>query len=159
MKFAKLTENAKAPTRKHYSDAGLDVYSNQAIVIPAHEVGIVSTGITIKVPAGYVCQVWPKSRSDYLVAAGIIDFGYTGEVFIKIANVSNYPLGIGEGHAIAQLVLVPVYTPDVEEYSSSDELHFEKTVRGSSGGIATQAAMLEDISDEELEEWLQPDLT
>jgi dUTP pyrophosphatase len=137
MKIAKLNDGAILPTRKHPEDAGLDLFSSESMTIAPRSCMIIHTGVTIELPDNFVAQVWPKSKSNYLIGAGIIDAGYQGEILVKIVNYSNEPLLIFEGEAIAQLVIVPVITPSVEEVSK-DAIHSSKSARGTTGGIVSQ---------------------
>lgn len=157
MNFALTYPHSVAPTRKHLTDAGIDLYASQDVIIPTHSFGIVHTGVKIEIPRGYMGQVWPKSRSDYLVAAGIVDEMFRGEILVKVANITNYPLAFGIGTPVAQLVLVPTIYPSLVEVYL-DEFNSVKTERGATGGVVTQAAQLEFLSQEELEKEF-PDLT
>ena len=134
MKYAKLFADAIAPTRKHPNDAGVDVYAYEDKLIDANTIGIIRTGITFEIPNGYVLQAWPKSRSNYLIGGGIIDIGYQGEIFVKIANGTDIPLIFNKGDAIAQLVLVANMVSPLEE-ASLDDIHKESSSRGTTGGI------------------------
>jgi dUTP pyrophosphatase len=90
--------------------AGLDLYNcGEEVTIPGRtkwsvfeEPAImISTGIKISVPPGYVGLV--KERGSILntgltIRGGVIDSGYTGEVFVNLVNVGNrdtiIPLGL-----------------------------------------------------------------
>lgn len=137
LRFARLRPDAQRPTRKHPQDAGADVYAAQSVRIAAHGVGIVPTGITVEIPAGYVGLVKPKGRSDHLVGAGVVDAGYQGELLIKVVNPSPQPLTFAVGDAVAQLLILPIETPALEEVSPH-EIHREASPRGASGGIVDQ---------------------
>lgn len=134
IKAAKLREDAILPTRKHPDDAGIDFYAVEPVVIHPHFIRIVKTGITVEIPKGYVGLLKPKSRSDFLLGAGVIDAGYQGEIQIKVANVSAKTLTINYGDAVGQMLLIPVETPAVEEVPLS-EIHQEISARGATGGI------------------------
>jgi dUTP pyrophosphatase len=134
MRFAKLYPGAFAPTRKHPTDAGMDVYAFMDTYIGAGEVGVVKTGITVEVPDGYCLQVWPKGRSNFLIGAGIIDAGYQGEIVVKVFNTEPCALFFREGDPVAQLVMVPVVVEPIEE-CALHPLHALETRRGASGGI------------------------
>ena len=134
LKFARLTPNAVAPTRKHPNDAGVDVYASEEVRIPPFSCRVVPTGVTLEVPEGTVVQAWPKSRHDHLLGAGVIDAGYQGEIKIKVVNYSWKPLRIQRGDAIAQLVQLPVICEPLEEMPP-DEIHRVRSQRGGEGGI------------------------
>jgi dUTP pyrophosphatase len=137
IKIAKLDSNAIIPTRKHPADAGLDIYANQSTVIPAHSFAIISTGITVEIDQGFVGILKPKGRNNHLLGAGVVDAGYQGEILVKVTNISSKPLGIEPGDAIAQLLILPIYTPEVIEVSK-EEIHFTDSKRGGTGGIVDQ---------------------
>jgi len=137
LRIARLRPDARIPTRKHPSDAGLDLYAVEEVTLAPHAVGIVPTGITIEIPSGLVGLVKPKGRSNHLLGAGVVDAGYQGEILVKVVNPSPSPLTFHPGDAVGQLVLLPVLTPAVEEVGL-DEIHTQASTRGGSGGIVDQ---------------------
>lgn len=134
LKFARLDPDAAAPSRKHPTDAGVDVYANEDVRIAPFSYRVVHTGVTFNIPEGTLLQVWPKGRNNHLLGAGVIDAGYQGEIMIKVVNYSWKPLRIRRGDAIAQLVHLPVITELVEE-SPLEEIHRERSARAADGGI------------------------
>jgi dUTP pyrophosphatase len=138
IKFRKLNPRARIPTRKHSSDAGLDLYAllTSAVVIPPHSFAIIPTGVAVKLFPGTVGLIWPKSRNDHLVGGGVVDANYRGELLVKVVNYSYDSMVICDGDAIAQLIIQPVLTPQpVEDGHSQD---FFETDRGTAGGIVDQ---------------------
>jgi len=156
MKVIKLTENAVIPTRKHSTDAGLDLCSVETGIVLPHSNKIFHTGIAVEIPENYAGFIWPKSRHNFLIGGGVIDYGYQGEILVNIINPFDYTIYIGEGQAIAQLVIQQVYLCGMELVE-----HFEKrTERGATGGILEQGS---DISREQYkkqfnEYWKDKDL-
>ena len=136
LKVKRIEEEAKTTTRKHINDAGMDVYALEEVIIPPHTVQVVKTGVTVDFPDNTVAFVWPKSRSDFLIGAGVIDCGYQGEILVKVANISHEYLTIEKHQGLAQIVIVPVICPPVEEVS---EIHQKESERGATGGIAGNA--------------------
>lgn len=138
----KLDENAILPTRAHETDAGLDLYTPVDVKVPGcssdvwdefAEVGsaIIDTGVHMEIPKGYVGFVKSKSGLNVkhgLTAEGVIDCGYTGSIVVKLYNHTNEEYLFGAGEKIAQLVLLPIITPDLEQVDS-----LEDTERGSNG--------------------------
>ncbi len=139
LKFAILRDGAKLPSRKHPTDAGVDVYSNEpgSVSISPHACAIIRTGLTFEIPEGLKLQAWPKSKNNHLLGAGILDPFYQGEVLIKIVNYSDTSLQIDAGDAIAQLVLVPVLCLPLQELSK-DRIHQQASDRAGTGGIVSQ---------------------
>jgi dUTP pyrophosphatase len=142
----KLYENAKLPIRKHSTDSGMDLFYYDSLflraggaLVEAHNYIILETGISVCVPEGYTGQIWPKSRSNFLVGGGIVDAGYMGQILVKIFNPTDEDIIIKDGDAIAQLVILPVETPEVKEVTS-EEFNSIKSERGANGGILTQVS-------------------
>ena len=136
IKVKKLDKEAKIPTRKFLTDAGMDVYSLEDIIIPPHSLQVVRTGVTVDFPNSTVALIWPKSRANFLVGAGVIDNPYQGEILVKITNILDKELKIEKHQGIAQIVIVPVLCPPIEEV---DKIHQEKSERGETGGIVGNA--------------------
>ena len=136
LKVKRIEEEAKAPTRKHITDAGMDVYALEEVIISPHTIQVVRTGVTADYPDNTVALVWPKSRADFLIGAGVIDCGYQGEILVKVTNISDKDLTIEKHQGLAQIVIVPVVCPPVVEV---DKIHQEESDRGATGGIAGNA--------------------
>jgi dUTP pyrophosphatase len=136
MKVALLTDTAKAPTSKFSTDAGADLYADERVVIPAHSMQVVRTGVTVELPANTMGLVYPKSRNNHLIGGGIIDQTYQGEIYVKVINTNSSSLIISQGEAIAQIIVVPILTPEIE-LVSLDTIHNKITERGKTGGIVS----------------------
>jgi dUTP pyrophosphatase len=134
IKFARLDPTAKAPARKHATDAGVDVYALADVTVKPFSYCNVHTGVTIEVPEGTMLEVRPKGRNNHLVGAGVIDAGYQGEIVVKLVNYTWRAMRLRKGDAIAQLVQLPVICEPVEEVTL-DQIHSEQSARGGSGGI------------------------
>jgi len=137
IRIARLRPEATLPTRKHPADAGLDLYAAESLIIPPHSAAIVPSGVTVEIPAGYVGLVKPKGRNDHLLGAGVVDAGYQGEILVKVVNPFSRSLQIRGGDAIGQMLILPVFTPAVEEVPP-EEIHQSGSTRGASGGIVDQ---------------------
>jgi dUTP pyrophosphatase len=61
-------------------------------------------------------------------AVGVIDADYRGEIIVALTNHSTKTYWVQPGERIAQLVLLPVFTPPVEECDTLTE-----TDRGTGG--------------------------
>jgi len=122
LRVRRLDARAKLPTRAYPGDAGLDLYALEAGVISPGERASVRTGIAVEIPDGEAGLVLPRSglaarHGIALVnAPGLIDSGYRGEIRVLLLNTDpSAPFEIGSGDRIAQLLLVKVQTPAVEE--------------------------------------------
>jgi dUTP pyrophosphatase len=135
LRFARLDPQAKPPARKHATDAGVDVYANETVTIPPFSAARVHTGLTFHIRPEFMLLAKPKSGSDFLLGAGVIDPGYQGEILIKVINYTPEPLVIARGSALAQLVQVAILTDPLEEVTL-EEIHPQPSDRGADGGIA-----------------------
>jgi len=134
LKYSLLDPSASAPSRKHPTDAGVDVFASETVRIAPFSYRVVHTGVTFEVPEGTMLEIRPKGRNNHLIGAGIVDAGYQGEILVKVVNYSWRVLRIQRGEAIAQLVQIPVICEPVEELPA-EEIHKERSQRGGSGGI------------------------
>ena len=109
-----LDDGATAPTRAHFTDAGLDLYSMEKVLVRPGERELISTGVHVAIPPGYVGMVCPRSGLAHdrgltvLNAPGIIDAGYTGEIMVNLYNSECLTQGVDAGERIAQLVITPI---------------------------------------------------
>ena len=142
IKFFKLDERAKIPTRAHPTDSGMDICAIDDITIFESEVVTVKTGIGAIIPKGYELQIRPRSglsSRGIWAAFGTVDEGYRGEIKVVVANVSLSEIEVNKyrihaGDRIAQLVLVPVVRPSIEEVEKpTDETDRRENGFGSTG--------------------------
>lgn len=91
------------------------------------------TGIQILAPLGFAATVFSRSglamKSIWVAnAPGLIDPDYRGELFILLYNGGNESFILSHETRIAQLVLLPTFTPPISESSIPND-----TLRGPSG--------------------------
>jgi dUTP pyrophosphatase len=111
------------PAYETPSSAGLDVRANlnESIVLKPFERALVKTGLFMEIPAGFECQVRPRSGLalkngiTVLNSPGTIDADYRGEVGVILINLSNEVFNIEDGERIAQLVFAQVEQAKWEE--------------------------------------------
>jgi dUTP pyrophosphatase len=134
MKYTK-TREVRSPNRGTPGSAGIDFYIPTGFdqKIQAGGSALVPTGIKVDIPNGTMLQVCNKSsiavKKGLLVGAEIIDFDYQGEIFINVWNVSNLTVTLSSGSKLAQLILVPILFPELEQVDEG-ELFSEVTSRG-----------------------------
>ena len=127
----KLDKGAYMPTRAHATDAGLDLYSPVAVIIPPRSAVTIDTGVHVELESGTVGMV--KSRSGLnvncgILSEGVIDVGYTGSIHVKLYNHSDEAYEVKKGDKISQLVILPIKILPLEVVDS-----LEDTDRGSNG--------------------------
>ncbi len=134
IRAALIHPQARPPSRKHPEDAGLDIFACETVRLAPQGMAVVPTGVKIEIPAGYMIKLWAKSRSGFLVGAGVVDSGYQGEIKVRVFNPTAEEILIEAGEAVAQAVILHCETPQVEVVSEA-ELFEHQSARGESGGI------------------------
>lgn len=140
LKFQKVRADAVLPERANEGDAGLDLCAAEEAHIGPGERWKVGTGLAVEIPEGYAGLVLPRSGLaarhgiSLVNAPGLIDSGYRGEVAVLLLN--NDPAEIfrvAKGDRIAQLVIVPIATPEPLEVGGLSESERGADGFGSSG--------------------------
>ena len=137
IKFKKLVESAKIPTKAHPTDAGADLTAVSREWNEEHRCWIYGTGIATEIPEGYVGLVFPRSSiRKYTLsqcnAVGVIDSSYRGEIMLSYKPTSDVQKLYEIGDKIAQLIILPY--PEVS-YTEVEEL--SETDRGTNGHGST----------------------
>jgi dUTP pyrophosphatase len=132
LRFRKLHESARLPTRGSRFAAGLDLYSVEELTIEAGQRALAGTGLSVAIPEGFYGRVAPRSglaiEHGLDVLAGVIDSDYRGEIRCALINHGSEPVLIEVGQRVAQLIIEAIATP---EPTWADEL--EETARGAGG--------------------------
>lgn len=125
LKIKKITEDAKIPVYAVEGDAGMDLFSNEDVVVRAGEIKAISTGIAMEIPDGFVGLVWDKSgvsfKNDVKTLGGVIDSGYRGEVKVIMKNLSNKDFKVEKGQKIAQMLIQKFESPKIEVVEQLDQ--------------------------------------
>lgn len=123
------------PMRIHSGDAGYDVKSRDTVTLQPGERTLIRTGVHIALPEGYTADVCPRSGLalkhglTIVNAPGIVDSGYRGEIGVVLLNTdTTQTYTVHAGEKIAQLVIRPYVTPELQYVESLDD-----TDRGSQG--------------------------
>lgn len=105
----------ETPSRAHYNDSGADVFAAQGVIIPAHSVVSVPTGVGLELPDGYDVVVHCKSglsKKGIWASNAPVDAGYRGEIHAILYNTTNEDYIVEAGDKIGQFVLRPVIYAD-----------------------------------------------
>lgn len=121
--------------------AGLDLFNmGEDVTIPGRtkwsvfgeKPALIPVGVRIHIPLGHVGIIKERSsiaRCGLSVRAGVIDPGYTGEVFVSLMNHGEKDTTVQTGAKIpAQLIVVPC----INRFSSVDYTEFLQNVSDSS---------------------------
>lgn len=109
-----IDKNGKMPVYMTEGSSGADVYASEDANLQPGETKLIHTGIRIEIPAGYECQIRPRSglalKHGITIsnAPGTIDSDYRGEIMIIMHNLSKNPYCIRKHDRIAQMVFAPI---------------------------------------------------
>lgn len=118
----KLHPDAKVPTFAYETDAGMDLYTIEDVVLKAGARAQIKTGIALSIPEGYVGLVWDKSglslKNGITTLAGVVDSGYHGEILIVLHNTSTDDYSFSAGDKITQMLIQKIEHPIIVEVGS-----------------------------------------
>jgi dUTP pyrophosphatase len=125
LEYKLVDPEARVPYRKRDTDAGYDIASIEDITIKPHSTENIRTGIIVVCPAGYYYTV--EGRSSMWIAGvapfhGIIDTGYTGQLFVRLMNISDVDYHVKKFDRIAQIILHKTHSAafvEVDEFSDA----------------------------------------
>lgn len=141
VKIVRLKESAKLPSYAHEGDAGLDIFSAESCLIEPGKRKLISTGISMELPSGYVGLIWDKSglalKKGITVLGGVIDSGYRGECRVILQNLGEETLKIRVGDKIAQLIIQEVARAEIEEAAVLSDSSRADGGFGSTGGTSS----------------------
>ncbi len=103
----------KLPSYATIASAGMDVRASldQPVTLPPLGRALIPTGLFIELPAGYECQIRPRSglalRHGITLAnaPGTVDADYRGEIGVILINLSDTPFTVNDGERICQMVV------------------------------------------------------
>ncbi|MEI6352776.1 MAG: dUTP diphosphatase [Candidatus Nomurabacteria bacterium] len=113
-------------------DAGLDICSNEDVVLIQNIPTKIGTGVAVELPIDKVGLIWDKSSigsKGIKTLGGVIDSGYRGEIFVTLINLTSENIKIDKGQKIANFIIQD-YT-NVEELIETEEI--SDSERGAGG--------------------------
>ena len=136
MLIKRFRETAVLPRRATDGSAGYDLSADldAPVTIAPGESRLLPTGIGVVLPEQTAGLVFGRSGlgARYGIvpsnAVGVIDWDFRGEIRVPLRNQSAEPYTVQPGERIAQMVIVPVLTP---ELTLTDDLG--STARGENG--------------------------
>ena len=109
--------------------AGMDVRAwlpdGPVTLMPGHR-ALIGTGLYMELPAGYECQVRPRSGLalrhgiSIVNSPGTVDADYRGEVGVILINLGQEPFTVTSGERICQIVIKEYVPVQWDEVSSLD---------------------------------------
>ena len=130
----KINQKAIIPFQAHKGDAGMDLFSVDEVILKPMERKLIHTGIKIQLPENTEAQIRPRSGLalkngiTVLNTPGTIDEGYRGEIGIILINLGSEEFKVEQGMKVAQMVIKPTLTLEVEEV-----IELTETTRGEGG--------------------------
>ena len=115
-----LHPDARPPERTRPGDAGYDLRCVEPFALDPGERRLVPTGVAIALPAGVAGLVVPRSGLaiehgiSVVNGPGLVDPNYRGELRVILVNLGAQRFEASAGDRIAQLLLVPFVTPDLQ---------------------------------------------
>ena len=132
VRFKKLDKNAITPIKAHLTDAGYDLSAISVYFNICKRYYEYETGISFKIPEGYVGLVFPRSsisktKMSLCNSVGVIDSHYRGTIRFRFYG-GDFQTKYKIGDKIGQIIIIPIPNVELEE---SDEL--SETDRGIKG--------------------------
>lgn len=108
--FKQISLSAKLPTRGTEDSAGLDLYSDETVLIKPQTIVKVKTGLKCAIPKGHFGKIEDKSsivtKKFLKTIAGVIDSDYRGEIIVCMFNLHpKNAFLIQKGEAFAQIII------------------------------------------------------
>lgn len=119
-----MYEHVKMPVYKTKHSAGADIFCAEEVVVPAHRLGRVHTGLKVKMAHNEVLFLYNRSSNPSkrgLILAngvGVIDADYygnpdnDGEIMMEFYNITDTDVTIKIGEAVGQAIFSNFAYPD-----------------------------------------------
>ena len=142
LKILKKREGAIIPKRATEGSAGIDLHAciDEKVIIMGGEKKLIPTGIAVEInnkdTAGFIfvrSGLGVKHGITLSNAVGVIDSDYRGEIFVSLCNLSHEDYEINPNDRIAQLVIMPVCLPIIEEAENLTQTERNEKGFGSTG--------------------------
>lgn len=133
------TATAMPPLRANPTDAGADLFCPCSLEIAPHSHEFIDLGVSIELPPNTVGYVFARSSlgSKYGLrprnCVGVIDEKYRGNIGAMLENHSESPVTLQKGDRILQLVIGPIFTPEIVVVNELDMTDDRGGGFGSSG--------------------------
>lgn len=136
VKVKRLNKYALLPERGSAAAAGYDIFAclDEPIKVGPHETVKIPSGLAFQIPDNYMMGIYARSglatkqglRPSNCV--GVVDSDYRGAVIVALHNDSEFTRTIEPHEKIAQLIIMPFLTWELEEVNELSE-----TERGTGG--------------------------
>ena len=125
--------------------AGLDLYNSgeNISVMPSSSdpKGVmISTGLHVFTPKGYVSLIKERgsiTKTPLKYRAGVVDEGYTGEIFVNLVNISNEEYIIKKGQKPPVQIIVVKCDNQYSEIDEDEYLNLSQLSQRKSGKVGS----------------------
>ena len=140
VKIKKLHTKAVIPKYAKDGDAGMDLTAVEAFA-DAYYITY-RTGLSIEIPPGYVGLLFPRSsvyKKGQILSnsVGVIDSGYTGEVFVNCINVTRNEFTISKGSKLPFQLVVVKCDNEFEVVSEEEYLNLSRDSSRKEGKVGS----------------------
>lgn len=118
LKIKRVHPSVTMPRYAHATDAGLDIYLPEDLVIKARERIRINLGFAIELPAetvGLILEKGSRGNEGLQIFGGVVDEAFRGEIKLVLMNTNDIEVSYSTGTPIAQLVIQPVLHPTIQE--------------------------------------------
>ena len=132
----KLLDGVQLPKQGRAGDAGYDLFLKEDVVIKAHEVTIIDTGVCVELPEGHAGLLAMRSsicKQKLIMQQPLIDENYRGEIHGMIYSDNDEDLEFKAGERLYSLYVFPVYHEELEVVDELSESNRGTAWAGSSG--------------------------
>ena len=139
LKIIKVDKDAIVPTKNNYSDAGLDLTIIKESKRLNSDTVLYDTGIKLEIPNGYYVEIVSRSsisKSGYMMAnnVGIIDQGYTGNLYIALRKINKDCEDLVLPFKCSQIIMKKqIYPKVIISDDTENEVKIQGTSRGEGG--------------------------
>ncbi len=136
IKIKKLRPDVRLPEYALEGDAGMDIFSNEDVIIKKGEQHIFATGFALELPEGHCALIWDKGglgAKGLKVLGGVGDYNYRGEYMVALVNLGLEDYEFKKEDKIAQLLIQPIVSVELEEVEELSESVRGEGRHGSTG--------------------------
>jgi dUTP pyrophosphatase len=147
----KLNKTLESNNIKNYvpayegESAGLDLYNSDEdiTIMPSMsnvKGAMISTGLHVFTPKGYVTLIKERGsiiKTPLKYRAGVVDEGYTGEIFVNLVNISNEEYTIKKGQKLPVQIIVVKCDNQYSEIDKEEYLNLSQLSQRKSGKVGS----------------------
>jgi dUTPase len=128
---------------------GLDLYNaGPDVILPNHRLWnalgdqtvMIGTGVHLALPSNTVALVKERgsiTKTGLIARAGVIDPGYTGEIFVNLVNLGSQNATVKHGAKLpVQLVVLPCFT-DFDVIGTKEYLEITQNSKRETGSLGS----------------------